>query len=581
MRVRLLTLFYLFLAVLGGVSLRLAYWQLVKGPELRVEARSQYETQSIIYPSRGEILTSDGYPLVVNRPVYNLSAYTPLLTESPKTIVDQILPLLQFDLSAPELATDSAKREGKLTELKNAQTSLMLDRLNSQSYAVLAKTLSVSEKNAIDNLKIAGLNFDESFVRGYPEASMSAHLTGFVGRDELENPVGYFGLEGYYNLELTGRTGLKKQEKDAIGNPLLIGNFRELATRNGRSLELYLERSVQYLVESELKTGLERYGASAGEVVIMDPSTGGILASVALPSFDPLKFYESDTSLYKNPVVANSYEPGSTFKVMVMAAALNEDKVKLDDHCDVCSGPLPIDKYLIKTWDGEYHPDSTPEDIIVNSDNVGMVWIEKKLGGDKLLEYLKNFGFGEKTGIDLQEEVTPALRDKWGEVDYATASFGQGIAVTSIQMVRAVGAIANGGQLMEPHVVRRVLGDEVSEIKPKVVRQVISPETAKKMTDIMIAAAEHGDAKWTRLADYTVAGKTGTAQIPVAGHYDTTKTIASFIGFAPAHNPRFVMLVKLREPTSSPWGSETAAPLWFTLARKLLLHYNIPPDIPR
>ncbi|MFH2019739.1 MAG: penicillin-binding protein 2 [bacterium] len=581
MRQRLLTLFYLYLIVLAGIILRLSYWQLVKGPELRVEARSQYETQSIIYPSRGEIITADGYPLVVNRPVYNLSAYIPLLSESPKVIVDKILPLLKFDLSDPELATDTAKRELKLSELKTAQSTMMLDRLSNQSYAILAKSLSVGEKNEIDALGIAGLNFDESFIRGYPEASMSAHLTGFVGRDELENPVGYFGLEGYYNLELTGRTGLKKQEKDAIGNPLLIGNFRELATRNGRTLKLYLERSVQYLIETELQNGLERYGAVAGEVVVMDPETGGILASVALPSFDPLKFYESETVLYKNPVVANSYEPGSTFKVMVMAAAINEGKVALDDHCDVCSEPLPIDKYLIKTWNGEYHPDSTPQDIIVNSDNVGMVWAQRKLGGEKLLEYLKNFGFGEKTGIDLQEEITPSLRSKWGEVDYATTSFGQGIAVTSIQMVRAVAAIANGGKLLEPHVVQAVIGDEVSEIKPKVVRQVISAETAEKMTDIMIAAAEHGDAKWTRLANYTVAGKTGTAQIPVLGHYDTEKTIASFVGFAPAHNPRFVMLVKLREPTSSPWGSETAAPLWFNIARKLLLHYNIPPDLPQ
>jgi cell division protein FtsI (penicillin-binding protein 3)/stage V sporulation protein D (sporulation-specific penicillin-binding protein) len=261
-----------------------------------------------------------------------------------------------------------------------------------------------------------------------------------------------------------------------------------------------------------------------------------------------------------------------------MAAALEENSIALDDRCDICEGPLTIGKYTIKTWNDEYNPNSTPEEILANSDNIGMVWIQRKLGGDKFLEYIKRFGFGEPSGIDLQEEASPALRTRWGDIDYATASFGQGIAVTSIQMLRAVASIASGGNLLTPHVVAEVLGDRAIPIHPQVVRRVISESTAQRMTSLMTASAEHGDAKWTRLPDYTVAGKTGTAQIPLQGHYDEEKTIASFVGFAPAKNPKFVMLVKLREPTSSPWGSETAAPLWFTLARKLLLHFNIPPD---
>jgi cell division protein FtsI/penicillin-binding protein 2 len=466
-----------------------------------------------------------------------------------------------------------------MNKMKQDLNSSMLDGLSNKNYAILARNLSVDEKHSIENLHLDGLNFDESFVRGYPEASMSAHLAGFVGRNDLGEPTGYFGLEGFYNRELAGQPGIEKQEKDAVGNPLMIGDYRQLATRDGRTLKLNVDRSVQYIAEEELKKGIERYGAASGEILIMDPTTGGILAMASLPTYDPAKFYEYDTSLYKNPSVADAYEPGSTFKVLVLAAAINENKVKIDDRCDVCNGPLPIDKYVIKTWNNQYHPDSTPAEIIANSDNVGMVWVERKLGGDKMVDYLKNFGFGDKTGIDLQEEIAPALRPKWGDIDYATSSFGQGIAVTSIEMVRAVAAIASGGKLMEPHVVSEVIGDTTTQIEPKVVRQVITKDTADKMTDIMIGSAEHGDAKWTRLPDYTVAGKTGTAQIPVAGHYDADKTIASFVGFAPAHNPRFVMLVKLREPQTSQWGSETAAPLWFTVARKLLMHYQIPPDI--
>lgn len=579
-RSRIQILFLIFIAVLGGVILRLSYWQLVKGAELAVQARDQYTSKEILTPKRGEIVTADGYPLVVNSPVYVLSAYTPHLKEKPPRIVDAVLPLLSIEIDDPAIATDAAKAEAEKKRLADELKVSMLDRLTDRNYAVLARNISVSEKAQIEALQIDGLSFEEGFVRGYPEASMAAQVAGFVGRSDTGEPTGYFGLEGYYDRELTGRAGIQKQEKDGLGNPLVIGDFRELKERDGRSLELHLERSTQYLIEQELKKGLEIYGASAGEVLVMDPKTGGVLAMASLPAYDPHTFHRFDGALYKNPAVANAYEPGSTFKVLVMAAAINEGKVKEDDRCDICSGPLPIGKYTIKTWNNEYTPDSKPAEIIANSDNIGMVWAQRKLGGEKMLEYLKMFGFGEKTGIDLQEEIAPSLRTKWGDIDYATASFGQGIAITSLQMLRAVGAIANGGILVEPHVVRAVGGETYTEIKPKELRQVISRETADIMTKIMIGSAEHGDAKWTRLPDYTVAGKTGTAQIPVDGHYDTEKTIASFVGFAPAHNPRFVMLVKLREPQSSPWGSETAAPLWFSIARRLLLHYNIPPDAP-
>lgn len=567
-----------FLLVLSLIVLRLAYWQLVQGPSLRIQARDQYLDATLSSPDRGEIITADGYTLVGNRPVYTLGAYTPALTLSQDELIDRLLPHLTFDINDPAVATDPARSKAKLQELAKEYEETVHKRLANQSYATLARGLTLTEKESIASLGIAGLTFDENFRRSYPEASMAAELTGFVGQDNVGNPTGYFGLEGYYDHELGGRVGVTKEEKDAGGNPLLLGSYLTRQEREGSTLRLYLERGVQYLAYTELKRGIELYGAKAGEVVIMDPKTGGILAMVSLPTYDPARFNLYDPVLYKNPVVASSYEPGSTFKVLVMAAALDAGKLELDEHCNICNAPLQIDKYSIKTWNGKYHPDSTPEEILVNSDNVGMVWIEQKLGGEVLRSYLDKFGIGQKTGIDLFEEIAPPVRDKWGDIDYATASFGQGLAVTSIEMVKAVGALANGGVMMQPHVVQEVLGKQAQPIVPKVAGQVVSSETAQKMTKLMIASAEHGDAKWTRIRGFTVAGKTGTAQIPVAGHYDTERTIASFIGFAPAVSPRFVMLVKLEEPTSSPWGSETAAPLWFDLARRLLLHYNIPPD---
>lgn len=578
MRSRIQFLFFVFLFSLALVILRLSYWQVIKTDELAASARDQYASKDIVNTARGSIITADGFPLVVNQAVYTLGAYIPAIVDDPVSIVDRIMPNLDLEIDDPALATDAASRKVALDELTSLTRSTMLERLSKTGYSVLARGLSVKEKETIENLDIKGLVFDQSFTRGYPEASMSAQITGFVGRDDVGKPTGYFGLEGFYDRELAGRSQIIKQEKDAAGNPLLIGDFQSLPGRDGRTLKLYLDRGTEYIVEEELKKGIEKYGASSGEVIVMDPKTGGIMAMASLPSYDPAKFHLFNTSLYKNPSVANAYEPGSTFKVLVMAAAFNEGAVNEDDHCDICSGAYQIGKYWIKTWDETYHPNATPEEIIVHSDNVGMVWTEQKLGGEKMLEYIKKFGFGQKTGVDLQEEVTPTLRTKWGDIDYATSSFGQGIAVTSIQLLAAVGAIANQGVLMEPHLVQSVIGDTEVPIPPKSKGEVISKKTADRLTALMVQAVVQGEAKWAAPKGYVVAGKTGTAQIAVEGHYDAEKTTASFVGFAPASNPKFVMIVKLSEPQSSQWAAETAAPLWFGIAKKLLLRYNIAPS---
>jgi cell division protein FtsI/penicillin-binding protein 2 len=312
----------------------------------------------------------------------------------------------------------------------------------------------------------------------------------------------------------------------------------------------------------------------------MDPKTGSILSMASYPNYDPAKYNEYEESMYKNPIVAESYEPGSTFKVIAMSAALEEKLVTPSMTVDE-GGPVRIGDYSIRTWNNQYHGNITISRVLELSSNVGMVTVGKKLGVDRFNAYIRMFGFGQLTGIDLEDESTPQLRDakEWGEIDLATATFGQGIAVTPVQMVRAVAALANKGVLMEPHIVRELRDDgtRAVSIRPKIVRQVVSEATAKIMTEMMVSAVESGEARWAKPKGYRIAGKTGTAQIPVSGHYDEEKTIASFVGFAPADDPRFVMLVTLREPSSSPWGSETAAPLFFAIAKDLLSYYNIPP----
>jgi cell division protein FtsI/penicillin-binding protein 2 len=401
-----------------------------------------------------------------------------------------------------------------------------------------------------------------------------------VGKDTVGEAKGYFGLEGLYDLELRGRSGVVSQEKDASGKPILIGEYHELEAVNGRSLVLNLDRAVQKIVEDYLNKGLAKYKASKGEVIVMDPKSGKIIAMAAFPNYDPANYEEFDKNLFRNPCIAETYEPGSTFKVLVMAAAIDSGVVKPDTVCDICSGPVRIGSYTIGTWNDQYHPGIDMKGVIERSDNVGMVFVSQKLGKEKLLDYLTKFGIGKKTGIDLEEEQSPELRnsENWKDIDVATAAFGQGVAVTAMQMVRSVAAIANHGLLPTPQVVNRVIGESEIPLSINIPNRVISEKTAAAMTKIMVNAVDKGEAKWAKPKGYNIAGKTGTAQVPVSGHYDDEKTIASFVGFAPAENPLFVMLVKLREPQTSPWGSETAAPLWFSIAKELFLYYGVQPD---
>jgi cell division protein FtsI/penicillin-binding protein 2 len=261
-----------------------------------------------------------------------------------------------------------------------------------------------------------------------------------------------------------------------------------------------------------------------------------------------------------------------------MSAALDLSVVTPQTKCDVCSGSRQIGGFEISTWNQKYYPDSTMAEVIQHSDNVGMTFAADKLGLDRLYSYIGKFGFGQKTGIDLQEETAAAVRPKedWRKIDLATASFGQGIAVTPIQMIQAVGAIASGGKLISPKIVAKIVDNGQEEIvNADEQKQVISEKTAALITEMMVNAVDRGEAQAFKPAGYRIAGKTGTAQIPVAGHYDPEKTIASFIGFAPADDPKFVMLVRFTEPTSSPFGSETAAPTFFDIAKELFNYYGV------
>ncbi|MBL7159368.1 penicillin-binding protein 2 [Candidatus Microgenomates bacterium] len=573
---RLNFLFFAFLFFALLVIYRLFGWQIKSGERLAILAESQHASKIELPAQRGKILTADNFPLVDNQEAYLIYVDLTKISEETSGIAAKLAPFL-----SDNVATSSAKEELRL--LKNAEVKLK-KRLDNPDlvWADLKHKVKKEIKEEIEELNIAGIGFEKENIRFYPEASLSAHLLGFVGSDEGGGDKGYFGVEGYYDLELKGRPGLLYQEKDARGKPILMGRFEREEACDGRNLILHLDRAVQFMTEKGLREGIEKYGAKSGSIVIMEPQSGAILAMISFPSYEQGNFQNYDKVFYKNPVVTESFEPGSVFKIITMAAALDEGVIEPETRCDKCAGPRKIGSYVIHTYDDKYRPDSTMKEILEHSDNVGMVFIAEKLGKENFLRYVRKFGFSNLTGIDLEEEATPELRSdkEWREIDLAAASFGQGIAVTSIQMIRAAAVIANDGKLVVPRVVARVVdGEREVEIKPEVTDRVIKPETAKTLTEMMVSAVENGFPHWEKygISGFRIAGKTGTAQIPIAGHYDEKKTIVSFVGFAPAEKPKFVMLVTLAEPTSSPWGANTAAPLWFDIAKELFLYYGISP----
>lgn len=554
---RFRSIFILIVFLFLLVVLRLFYWQIIKAEELTNLGLSQYGRILTIAPQRGEIKTSDGFPIAANKVSYLVFANPKEIKEKEK-IANILSPIL--DVSKASVSA-----------------SLSLDRF----WVPIQKGVGIDIKNKIESMRLEGVGFEQEYSRFYPEASLSANLIGFVGKDDLGRDKGYFGVEGYYDRLLSGKEGKTIQVMDAFGKPILA-KITESDEIDGSSLVLNVDRSIQFIAEKKLKEGIDTYGASSGMVGIMNPKTGGILAMASSPSFDPKNYQDYSGDLYKNSFISDTYEPGSTFKPIVMSSAFEAGVVKPETKCPICDKPVEIGGFTIHTWNDKYLKNINMIEVIQHSDNTGMVYVAEKLGLDKMIDFLKKFGIGDTTGIDLQGETSVPLKpkDSWYKVDLATTGFGQGVSVTPIELLSAVSVIANNGKRMEPHVVGSVETSDgtVVKIPPRQIDTPISEKTARLMTEIMVNAVDKGEASWTRIKGYRIAGKTGTASIPIQGHYDTSNTIASFIGFAPADDPKFVMVVILNKPTKSIYGAETAAPIFFDIAKEILSYYKIPPS---
>lgn len=550
-RVKLLLFFFFILFII--ISVKLFYIQLFHPAGSSLD---NYLKTGKIYPERGKIFDHNGRPLVINQNSY-------LLYLEPKKI------------------SDARYLSQKLSDVLHIEEASIESKIDTTKVWVSLKNgIEEEQKKAIEKLRLSGTGFNYEMKRYYPEASLSAHLVGLVGKNSEGEDIGYFGLEGFYDKDLKGLPGFLETERDLIGRPIFIGMQKRVNSENGRDLQLSIDKTVQEIIKRKLQQGLESYKAKQGCIITADPYTMRILGFACLPDYDNSQYYQFSEEYFKNPAISEVYEPGSIFKPFIMAAALEEKKVKPDDYYNE-EGPIQIGEYKIRTWNDKYEGKITMTRILEKSSNVGMVYVGEKLGNDTIYSYLQKYGFGEITGIDLQGETSGYLKQKnsWYTIDFSTVTFGQGIAVTPIQMIRAFSALINGGKLIRPTVVEKIIAvNDQKEIKPKIERVIIHEKTSEIIKKMLVSTVENGEYKWARPKGYRIGGKTGTAQIPIQGHYDPSKTIASFIGFLPAENPKFVTLVMLREPQSSPWGSETAAPMFFEIAKELIVYYNIVPD---
>lgn len=603
---------------------RLFKIQILDHAQFTALAAKQHWSERALTVRRGEVFSRGSYPLAANQISYLLYAEPKKITD-PKLASQKLLPHLRPDL----FAADPEERD--ITALKNAEAELGQKLDPSYWWVALAHYLTEEEKTTIEGLGLPGLGFEEEYTRFYPEGELACHLLGFVGQNEAGQPQGYFGIEGYYNGDLQGQAGRVWQEQDPFGNPIIFGGFEQVSGRNGRDLVLTIDRVVQFLLEEKLREGVKRYQAKSGTAVVVDPQRGAILAMANYPGCqgageekvgeegvgeeeeagagggaekeeleaavvgeegtgedtgaggkageEKLVSGPSAWPGSRNYAIATTYEPGSVMKALTMAAGLDlgmiTPQTSFDDR-----GPKVYSGHVVDTWDGKHYGEETMVEVLQHSNNMGAAWVAERLGVKKLYGYLTRFGIGKVTGIDLEGEDTGVVRppSEWREIDLATASFGQGISATPLQVANVFATIANEGVLMRPFVVERfVEGDREVINKPRSQGRVISAASARTLTEMLVAAVSGGEAKYFVSKRYRVAGKTGTAQVPIEGKYDPQKTNATFVGFLP-ESKKFVMLLRLEEPTSSVYAAETAVPLWMEVAEQLAAYWGIPPD---
>jgi len=535
-------------------------------------AAGSREVYKNLFSTRGQVYVQDSrtgeeYPLAMNRDYFIVYADT-------------------REIKSDEEAENVA---GKLAEVfnyddeKKFEVYLKINKRN-DPYEPIENKVDESMVDKLRELDLLGIAFSRQPLRFYPEENLAAHVIGFLGKDSEGNNIGHYGIEGYWQKELAGKGGFFEGAKSVGGGRIPLAGWNFEAAEDGVDMLLTIDRTLQFKACERLSEAREGYGATSASLVIIEPATGKIRAICGSPDFDPNQYNKvGSVNIYNNDSIFTPYEPGSIFKPIAMAAALNENLITPDtyfyDSGKVDGGCTK----LIENAGSRIYKDQTMTGVLENSINTGMVQVVNILGKEKFKQYVEDFGFGIKTGIELDSEASGTIdslsQNKGDKVDCytATASFGQGLTVTPLQMISAFGVIANGGKLMKPYIVEEIRypGGKIDRFYPKEIRRILETRSAMLLSGMLVNVIDRGQASSARVDGYYIAGKTGTAQISGIGGY-SEETNHSFIGFGPVDDPKFAMIIKFEKPRRQ-YSSATAAPVFGQIAKFILEYYQVPP----
>ncbi|HRE49495.1 MAG TPA: penicillin-binding protein 2 [Aggregatilineales bacterium] len=554
-RLSMLTVGLVVLGVLLLARLASFQFQLDMASYLQTIANRSYRTLDDRFPDRGRIFDRNGELFAGNTTEYRIGV-SPVYVSNPQKLAQDLAAILNDD----------------------PQRLLDIFASNDPYRALTRLPVSVEVAQKIAALESIAVRIDPEPKRIYPQSSLAAQIVGFVGWDGTIRR-GYVGVEGGYNADLAGESRITERSRIPFE---VVANDEPPP---GKDIYLTIDRDIQFLAERQLLDAITTYGAVGGTILISDPRTGEILAMASYPTFDPNNYYTIDADLMKNPAVSDGYEPGSVFKIVTAAVALQSGRVNENSTYFEGSNSREIGGRRVYNWDRAAHGSQSFVDILVRSWNLGTTWLSVDiLGADDFYKGLLAFGVGAPTGIDLEGEASGQLRTPgalyWSDSDLATNSFGQGLTVTPLQMLAFLNTIANDGQMMQPHIrLKTVDNGVVIPSIPTAIRTPVSADVARRITAIMVKVINEGEGSPGKLPGYTIAGKTGTAQIYCAtcpGLYDPELQMATFVAFLPADEPRVSVLIKLDKV--SRFASETAAPAFATLAKELVVLMNIPTD---
>lgn len=544
------------------IILRLFQKQVIEFDHYNTLAYNQRYREQKIIPARGEIFigdiySSDNFPLATNKTFWSVMII-PNHVEDPVALANGLGPILDID---PNHII------GLLSEKK-------------VYIPPLKKKMDDATSKKIEALKMPGIVLIPESYRDYPEGMMGSTFLGFVNSDG----EGQYGVEAYLNEVLKGKEGKIVSERDILGRQITVSDSKVILPKNGKDVVLTIDRVIQFIAEQEIRKGVESHMADSGSVVVIDPKSGGILAMAEWPSYDPAKYSEvEDLSLFRCMAVSDAYEVGSVFKPIAMAAGVDSGAVTPDSG-DYFEANIKVQDKTIWNSERKAYGYETMTQVLENSDNVGMVWMIEKTGKDTFFDYFEDFGFGKITGVEVAGEFSGIVRDRRNSipVDVATMSFGQGFTATELQMVQAMGAIANDGIMIQPKIVKEYIDKDgkTQKVDPKIVGRILKESSARDLGQMLLSVVERGHGKQARVKGYRIAGKTGTAQIAKKDGpgYEADKFTGSFLGYGPVENPVFAMVVRINVPKDVIWAESTAAPVFGNIAKRIIEYYQLPPD---